>query len=119
MARGPITTHILDTARGVPAAGVSVVLEYRGEADTWRTLGTGATDIDGRIANLLPEDMVLLPGAYRLTFATGDYLAKTTSTPVFYPEIQIAFAITAEGTRQHYHIPLLLNPFGYTTYRGS
>jgi 5-hydroxyisourate hydrolase len=102
-----ISTHVLDTARGRPAAGVPVVLE-RAVDSRWEPVGRGTTDADGRVGDLLsarPED-----GRYRLTFDTGAYSR-------FYPEVTVTFVV--EGSEEHYHVPLLLSPFGYSTYRGS
>lgn len=98
-----ITTHVLDTAKGRPAAGMRIVLR-RDDA----VLFDGATDNDGR-ARLLDRAE---PGTYRLTFHTGDY-----NPDGFFPEVAIAFRI--DDGSQHYHVPLLLSPFGYATYRGS
>jgi 5-hydroxyisourate hydrolase len=110
----PITTHILDTALGRPAAGVPVTLERRaGEA--WELLGRGTTDADGRIADLMPAGS-MRPGVHRITFATGEYFAAQ-NTEGFYPTVPIIFSV-ADGA-EHYHVPLLLNPFGFSTYRGS
>lgn len=100
-----ITTHVLDTAKGHPAAGVRIVL-MRGE----ELLFDGVTDDDGR-ARLLEPDRVT-PGTYRLTFDTGSY-----NPGGFFPEAGIVFRI--EDAARHYHVPLLLSPFGYSTYRGS
>jgi len=110
-----ITTHILDTSRGRPAEGVLVVLERRlgGEHEE---LGRGITDKDGRQRTLLPAAGEIEPGIYRLTFHTGPYFTKH-ATAGFYPEVTVTFEIK-DGT-QHYHVPLLLNPYGYSTYRGS
>jgi 5-hydroxyisourate hydrolase len=113
---GPITTHVLDTARGLPARGISVTLEMQTEAYRPRILGTGRTDDDGRLRDLLWPGHVLEPGTYRLIFDTAAYFAAT-NTPTFYPSVQIAFTITAPT--QHYHVPLLLSPYGYSTYRGT
>ncbi len=110
-----ITTHVLDTSRGRPAAGVAVVLELR-EGSAHRELGRGATDADGRLRTLLPDGAALSPGEYRLTFLTGPYFEAAGVTG-FYPEVTIAF--TVRDAEQHYHVPLLLNPYGYSTYRGS
>jgi 5-hydroxyisourate hydrolase len=113
----PITTHILDIAQGKPAAAVAVVLERRGEGDTWTELGRGTTNSDGRLADLLADDTVLGPGVYRLRFATGAYFASC-GVRGFYPEVQVVIQLQAPVGR-HYHIPLLLSPYGYSTYRGS
>lgn len=108
-----ITTHILDTSRGKPAEGVSVVL-YQQQRE-WIEIGRGITNSDGRIGNLLPKSTVLPTGIYKLRFETGAYFEQL-SSPTFYPFVEITFSIT---TGEHYHIPLLLNPFGFSTYRGS
>ncbi len=112
----PITTHILDTARGRPAAGVPVTLERRGGNGTWVQLGRGTTNTDGRIVDLLTDGSVLAAGGYRLTFAVEAYF-RATATQSFYRTIPILFEVVE--VHQHYHVPLLLNPFGYSTYRGS
>lgn len=113
-----ITTHVLDTAHGLPARGVSVTLERADEGGErgWAALGSGRTDEDGRLKTLLPPGQALVPGVYRLTFDTGAYFQRE-GQPVFYPQVQVAF-IVGEAA-QHYHIPLLLCPYGYSTYRGS
>ena len=111
-----ITTHVLDTSRGRPAGGVAVRLELEGAARSWRQIGKGATDDDGRARNLLPEGFALHPGIYRLIFDTGSYFAAQ-ATEAFYREVVIVF--TVNDPAQHYHVPLLLSPFGYSTYRGS
>ena len=111
-----ITTHILDTAKGRPAAGVQVLLEHRGEAGEWQAISRGTTDLDGRLRALYPENKPLAPGVYRLTFDTGRYF-ESQSVDAFYPEVVIVFE-TAPG-EEHYHVPLLLAPFGYSTYRGT
>lgn len=109
-----ITTHVLDTSRGRPAAGVSVVLEIR-SGERWRELGRAATDSDGRARQLLPAGE-LAAGTYRLSFDTGAWF-EAQGIEGFYPEASIVF--TVRGGGQHYHVPLLLSPFGYSTYRGS
>lgn len=109
-----ITTHILDTSRGRPAEGVTIVL-YQGENDEWTEIARGKTNADGRIQDLLNEGVTLQYEIYKLRFETKDYFDKN-GIPTFYPYIEIVFDIT---TKEHYHIPLLLNPFGYSTYRGS
>jgi len=110
-----ITTHILDTSRGRPAQGVAVVLEVRADAG-WKILGQGRTDVDGRLKGLLPDDFDLKAGVYRLTFHTSDYFAAQ-RVESFYPEVMISF--TVADAAAHYHVPLLVSPFGYSTYRGS
>lgn len=110
-----ITTHVLDTAKGCPAAGVPIVLE-RQDGDAWTRLGSGETDDDGRLRTLLAADATVEPGTYRIEFDTGAYFAAS-GTKGFYPLVQVVFTIAAPG--EHYHVPLLLNPYGYSTYRGS
>lgn len=105
-----LSTHVLDTSTGRPAAGMTVSLE----AGDGTPLGTGRTDGDGRVGALGPERLV--PGDYRLRFATGGYLAAA-GTASFYPEVVVTFTVT--DADQHYHVPLLLSAFGYSTYRGS
>ena len=114
--KSPITTHILDTARGRPAEGVAVALEMLNPMAGWEARGQGITDADGRVSDLLPAVSALERGTYRLTFDTGTYFLKL-GTPSFYPYVSIVFEIKTPD--EHYHVPLLLNPFGYTTYRGS
>lgn len=108
-----ITTHILDTAAGRPAPGVPVRLETR-EDGGWRTLAEAATDADGRARDLGPGHVDA--GTYRLVFDTGTYFAAL-QQPAFYPEVAVVFEIP--DPEQHYHVPLLLSPYGYSTYRGS
>jgi 5-hydroxyisourate hydrolase len=110
-----ITTHILDISTGVPARGVSVQLEQE-TPDGWKIIGEGVTDDDGRLRDLLDSDVTLQTGNYRLTFDTGNYFAQQ-QTAGFYPQVSVAF--TVKDAAQHYHVPLLLSPFGYSTYRGS
>lgn len=110
-----ITTHILDTAHGRPAAGVAVSLSLQ-VADAWQLLATGTTNPDGRVTDLLPEDKPLPAGIYKMHFDTAAYFSNT-DQPVFYPWADVVFAANGDGT--HYHIPLLLSPYGYSTYRGS
>ncbi len=108
-----ITTHVLDTSRGCPAAGVPVVLE-RAVDSGWQLVSRGTTDADGRASDLVlspPED-----GRYRLTFDTGAYF-RAVGEAGFYPEVSVTF-IVGHG-EAHCHVPLLLSPFGYSTYRGS
>ena len=110
-----ITTHVLDTARGRPAAGVPVTLELEA-AGGWILLGKGTTNADGRISDLLPNDTAIEAGVYRLIFDTSIYFAAN-NVQAFYPQVTVVFKI--ENPDQHYHVPLLLSPFGYSTYRGS
>ena len=104
-----ITTHVLDLAAGRPAAGVAVVLEQR-SGDDWRELARARTDEDGRVGDLgaAPE-----PGRFRLRFDTAGYLGAD----AFFPEVALQFAV--ERPDEHLHVPLLLSPYGYSTYRGS
>ncbi len=108
-----ITTHVLDTGTGRPAAGVAVRLEREGTGGPV-VIGLGKTDADGRVNDWLPEGVEA--GTYRLIFATGAWFAAA-KRETLYPEVAILFTV-AEGAA-HYHVPLLLAPFGYTTYRGS
>lgn len=110
MSTGKITTHVLDTARGMPARGVPIVLEKKDGA-TFRELGRGVTDDDGRLKTLLGE-LPVEAATYRLTFDVSKYIDGA-----FFPEVSITFAVKDAG--QHHHVPLLLSPFGYSTYRGS
>ena len=113
--RSPITTHVLDTAAGRPAAGVAVRLECKSEAGQWTRLAEGVTDADGRIMDLLAAGRLMI-AVYRMTFATGEYF-QATGTVGFYAEVSVVFEIRRPD--EHYHVPLLLSPFGYSTYRGS
>jgi 5-hydroxyisourate hydrolase len=110
-----ITTHVLDTARGRPAAGVTVILERRHQSE-WSPIGRGVTDEKGRLSTLT-TDQPVTPGLYRLTFDTGAYERDNGVSTPFFPEATVTFSVRDEG--DHYHVPLLLSPFGYTTYRGS
>jgi 5-hydroxyisourate hydrolase len=110
-----ITTHILDTARGTPAVGVTISLSRR-VGDGWEKIGSGQTNSDGRVPGLCPAEQVLEAGSYCMDFAIGGYF-ESLEAPVFYPEARVVFNIDGDG--QHYHIPLLLSPYGYSTYRGS
>jgi len=111
-----ITTHVLDTSLGRPAAGVHVVLDRGGESDHWHLVGHGHTDADGRLRTLMPADAPLTPGPYRLVFDTRKYFEQRGIRP-FYPSIVILFEVAAGEA--HYHVPLLISAFGYTTYRGA
>jgi 5-hydroxyisourate hydrolase len=110
-----ITTHVLDVSLGRPAANVPVLLESQSPAGFWKEAGHGVTDSDGRLKELAAGE-TLPPGIYRLTFDTGAYFARR-QVAGLYPQVTIVFEVTDD--QQHYHIPLLLSPFGYSTYRGS
>ena len=110
-----ITTHVLDTAIGKPAEGINLSLSQLVNGE-WKQLGKGTTNTDGRVADLLADDQVLDAGRYKVIFTTEGYFQKQ-QVEAFYPYAEIVFDI--EGDGQHYHIPLLLSPFGYSTYRGS
>jgi 5-hydroxyisourate hydrolase len=109
-----ITTHVLDTSRGRPAVGFQVGLQIK-SGETWKTLGAGLTDANGRCAGLL-GDSPLEKGTYRLLFNAGDYYREL-HLDTFYSEISIVFEVS--HPEMHYHVPLLISPFGYSTYRGS
>lgn len=109
---GTLSTHVLDTSLGAPAQGIRVVLATR----AGEPLGDGVTDADGRISSIGPD--TLPSGDYRLTFETAGWFAgRSPSTDWFYPEVIVVFTIA--DPEQHYHVPVLLNPYGYATYRGS
>ena len=110
-----ITTHILDTSVGLPAGNVPVSLQTSSNGQ-WQNIGTGVTNPDGRVEGLVVSDMPLYAGVYKLRFDTATYY-KEQRISSFYPFIEIVFEISGDG--QHYHVPLLLNPYGYSTYRGS
>ena len=109
-----ISTHVLDTTRGRPAAGLAVTLRRRGADGDWSVVGRAVTDADGRVKDL--ANAPLAAGDYRLEFATGKYFTAL-DTEVFYPEVFVTVAAT-DGDA-HLHVPLLLSPFGYSTYRGT
>jgi len=113
--RHMITTHVLDTARGGPAVGMTVILEMR-HASEWSPIGRGTTDDRGRVTSLT-TDKELAPGTYRLTFDTGTYHRDQGVGMPFFPEAKITFSV--RDPDEHYHVPLLLSPFGYSTYRGA
>jgi len=111
-----ISTHILDLVHGKPAIDVPVRLEKQNSTGAWRLLSSVRTDQEGRCPQLLPEGADLSPGIYRLSFDTGSYFALR-KIAALYPVVQVTFQVQ-EG-ESHFHIPLLLSPNGYTTYRGS
>lgn len=110
-----VSTHILDLARGLPATGVTVVLEVEA-AGTWTLLGTQQTDADGRCQALVPPETRLVPSIYRLRFETQAYF-RSLGDRALYPVVFVTFEVT--GADSHYHLPLLLTANGYTTYRGT
>jgi len=111
----PITSHVLDTALGKPAVGVALRLFVLSDDNQWIELAQGVTDTNGRVLKLLPDN-ALEPRNYRLSFETGAYF-EARDQQVFYERVEIQFRVT--DASEHYHIPLLLSPFGYSTYRGS
>ena len=111
-----ITTHVLDVSIGKPAAGVGVRLDRQRSDGQWEPIGSQKTDDDGRARDLFPDGEPLAPALYRLTFDVGQYFTAN-QVEAFYPEVTIAFVV--RDASQHYHVPLLLSPFGYSTYRGS
>ena len=110
-----ITTHVLDTSKGMPAEGIKISLQKPINDNLWEDITSGITNNDGRIPSFLNENQVLKPGIYRMLFDTQSYFQKN-SIKGFYPYVPIVFEVK---DTEHYHIPLLLNPFGYSTYRGS
>lgn len=111
-----ITTHVLDLIKGTPANNIPAVLEKLNDSKSWEAIGNGTTNDDGRIEKLLGEGDTISSGTYRLTFDVTSYFESQQSDS-FYSSIPIIFNIT--NTSRHYHIPLLLSRFGYSTYRGS
>jgi hydroxyisourate hydrolase len=109
-----ITTHVLDTSTGIPGKNISIRLQAK-RNNSWQTIAQGITNNDGRIPDLLPQERNLKPDTYKMVFDTGSYYA-TQNLKTFYPEVEILFNTFDET---HYHVPLLVNPFGYSTYRGS
>ncbi len=110
-----ITTHVLDTARGGPAAGIEVILEIR-QASSWSPIGRGTTDANGRLTTLM-GGRPLSTGTYRVTFMTAAYHREQGISHPFFPDVKVSFSVA--DTASHYHVPLLLSPFGYSTYRGT
>lgn len=110
-----ISTHILDTTRGRPAAGVHVSLARLAGSEAI-VIGEGQTDADGRLRTLVPDGVAVEPGTYRIQFHVDAYFGAL-GIEAFYPSVEITFLVRSGG--EHYHVPLLLNPFGYATYRGS
>ena len=108
-----ISTHILDTSRGRPADAVAIVLEREITAEEFERVAAGTTDPDGRLKLVVGEPA---PGTYRLRFAIGEYFWRH-GIEAFFPVAEVAFVV--KNSAEHFHVPLLLNPFGYSTYRGS
>lgn len=111
-----ISLHVLNLATGLPAVGVLVLLERATSSRAWQSIGQGRTGKDGRLENFLSKNVRLQVGTYRVTFDVATYF-RSLNTVSFYPEVVITFVV--RDATQHHHIPLLLGPFGYTTYRGS
>lgn len=111
-----ITTHVLDIAHGEPARNVAVKLEHHSLDHGWIVIAERRTDGDGRVKDLLAEEATPAPGRYRISFLTGEYFERR-SAGFFHPVVEVVFEI--HDPKQHYHVPLLVSPFGYSTYRGS
>lgn len=111
-----ISTHILDTASGKPANGVHIDLELQNSDETWTNLAEAWTDEDGRVKPFFLVETHLGAGTYRLSFDTEAYFSGL-EVAAFYPQVTVVFKIDDEP--QHYHVPLLISPYGYSTYRGS
>ncbi len=111
-----ITTHILDLSSGQPARAVDVTLELLAKKRRWILVGKGKTDADGRLKTLLPEGSRLKTGTYRLNFAIAAYF-RAQKRDCFFPVASVVFNV--RNATQHYHLPLLVSPYGYSTYRGS
>lgn len=112
---GGLSCHVLDTSQGRPATGVRIALERFEEPSGWSPVAVSTTDSDGRVRDLL-GGQPLEPGEYRARFETGDYFERR-GVQSFYPRVEVTFAVASAD--EHYHVPLLLSPHGYTTYRGS
>ena len=114
-AQNPLSVHVLNLDTGLPASNVAVVLEAQ-QGDKWTKLNEAKTNSEGRITELYPKDTTLQKGIYKVTFKTGDWF-KAKNQRSFFPEVPVVFVI--DGSLEHYHIPLLLSPYGYSTYRGN
>lgn len=110
-----ISSHVLDTTQGKPAAGIQITL-FKWQQPEWIEISQGVTDQDGRIGNFLNQQLTLETARYRLRFSLEDYFAQH-QQPCFYPQVEIECQLNAED--EHYHIPLLISPYSYSTYRGS
>jgi len=111
-----ISTHILDTSRGAPANGVAVCLEMQNTDESWTELSHAWTDSDGRVKPFFLVSQQVSDGVYRLVFDTEPYFSSL-NINCFYPQVSIVFKV--DDPAQHYHVPLLISPYGYSTYRGS
>lgn len=114
-AENPLSVHVLNLQDGLPSADITVTLEKQ-DGEDWKLLNTGLTNKQGRIPALYPENKPLEKGIYRVTFETGKWF-KQNKSETFFPEVPVIF--TVDGSVPHYHIPLLLSPYGYSTYRGN
>jgi 5-hydroxyisourate hydrolase len=116
-----ISSHCLDTTMGVPAKDLALSLEEKiiGQKDGWRVLGRASTNADGRVVNKDWGTINITPGIYRVYFDLTAYYARQGISNFFFPEASVVFQIREQDLGGHFHIPLLLSPFGYTTYRGS
>lgn len=111
----PLSVHVLNTQDGLPSPNVKVTLEEMKDGQ-WAELNSASTNEQGRVTALYPEGKTLNQGAYKVTFKTGEWF-KARGIETFFPEVPIIFYV--DGTLDHYHIPLLLSPYGYSTYRGN
>lgn len=114
-AGNPLSVHVLNLENGLPSPGVEVTLEKQ-TGNAWQALNSATTNEQGRITALFPEGKTLEKGTYRVTFKTGEWFAEHKAV-TFFPEVPVIFS--ADGSVPHYHIPLLLSPYGYSTYRGN
>jgi 5-hydroxyisourate hydrolase len=114
--KSQITTHVLDVARGKPAVALKTVLEVFTASKEWKELGRGETNTEGRIPDLLSDETRIAAGTYRLTFLTSAYF-RSVGLEGLYPFVTVVFEVKEPSS--HYHIPLLLSPYGYSTYRGT
>ena len=114
-AQNPLSVHVLNLENGLPSEGVKVILEKQ-ENNQWKELNQSTTNQQGRITALYPEDASLQKGIYKVTFKTDECFQKNKQSS-FFPEVAVIFSV--DGNLEHYHIPLLISPYGYSTYRGN
>lgn len=114
-AQNPLSVHVLNLENGLPSSNVNVTLEAQ-QGEKWVQINQGKTDENGRITALYPDQKPLDKGVYRVTFKTGEWFREHNERS-FFPEVPVVFVI--DGTVDHYHIPLLISPYGYSTYRGN